>query len=76
MNFDPCLSEVSDYPNIYGYDVVKFQLKSEVSVGRTFEGWNEGLITFSPTYKYYPNSDEYYGCTHNIKCEKRRAPAW
>ncbi|XP_020110188.1 type IV inositol polyphosphate 5-phosphatase 9-like isoform X2 [Ananas comosus] len=54
----------------------KDELKSEVSVGRTFEGWNEGLITFSPTYKYYPNSDEYYGCTHNIKCEKRRAPAW
>ncbi|XP_072973100.1 type IV inositol polyphosphate 5-phosphatase 9-like [Typha angustifolia] len=48
------------------------QLRCELSKGGIFEGWHEGLITFSPTYKYYPNSDEYYG----TNCSKRRPPAW
>lgn len=52
------------------------QLRREVSEGGAFEGWNEGAITFSPTYKYYPNSDTYYGCVQGKKGEKRRAPAW
>lgn len=52
------------------------QLRTEVSVGRVFDGWHEGAITFSPTYKYYPNSDEYYGCIQRKKGEKRRVPAW
>jgi hypothetical protein len=54
------------------------QLRSEVeSEGGAFHGWNEGAIAFSPTYKYYPNSDTYYGCaSHGRKGEKRRAPAW
>uniref|UniRef100_A0A0E0KB20 Inositol polyphosphate-related phosphatase domain-containing protein n=1 Tax=Oryza punctata TaxID=4537 RepID=A0A0E0KB20_ORYPU len=53
-------------------------LRSEVeSEGGVFHGWNEGAIAFSPTYKYYPNSDTYYGCaSHGRKGEKRRAPAW
>ncbi|URE15458.1 hypothetical protein MUK42_10841 [Musa troglodytarum] len=38
------------------------QLRFELSEGRAFEGWNEGAITFSPTYKYLPNSDEYCWC--------------
>nr|XP_010905628.3 type IV inositol polyphosphate 5-phosphatase 9 isoform X1 [Elaeis guineensis] len=54
----------------------KDQLRIEVSEGRAFEGWHEGVIAFSPTYKYYQNSDEYYGCAQGKKGEKRRAPAW
>ncbi|KAJ0987292.1 hypothetical protein J5N97_005648 [Dioscorea zingiberensis] len=42
------------------------QLKVEVSEGRAFEGWHEGAISFSPTYKYYPNSDEYYGHSQGV----------
>ncbi|KAK1263816.1 Type I inositol 1,4,5-trisphosphate 5-phosphatase CVP2 [Acorus gramineus] len=52
------------------------QLRLEVTEGRTFEGWLEGTIGFSPTYKYYPNTNEYYGGTIGRKGEKRRAPAW
>ncbi|KAG8074201.1 hypothetical protein GUJ93_ZPchr0006g42340 [Zizania palustris] len=56
------------------------QLRSEVvSEGGAFRGWNEGAITFSPTYKYYPNTDTYYGAAaaaQGRKGEKRRAPAW
>lgn len=59
------------------------QLRSEVCPGGAFQGWNEGAITFSPTYKYYPNSDTYYGsrtaCAtqqQGRRGEKRRAPAW
>ncbi|URE20077.1 type I inositol-1,4,5-trisphosphate 5-phosphatase [Musa troglodytarum] len=54
----------------------KDQLRTAVSVGRVFDGWHEGAVTFSPTYKYYPNSDEYYGCIQRKKGEKRRVPAW
>ncbi|KAK1287940.1 Type I inositol 1,4,5-trisphosphate 5-phosphatase CVP2 [Acorus calamus] len=39
------------------------KLRLEVTEGRTFEGWREGTIGFSPTYKYYPNTNEYYGGT-------------
>ncbi|KAF0913417.1 hypothetical protein E2562_022204 [Oryza meyeriana var. granulata] len=54
------------------------QLRTEVLSERgAFHGWNEGDITFSPTYKYYPNSDTYYGCaSRGKKGEKRRSPAW
>ncbi|ONK75000.1 uncharacterized protein A4U43_C03F12270 [Asparagus officinalis] len=54
----------------------KDQLRGEVSAGRAFEGWHEGAIEFTPTYKYYPNSDDYYGCLPSKKGEKKRAPAW
>ncbi|KAK1309307.1 Type I inositol 1,4,5-trisphosphate 5-phosphatase CVP2 [Acorus calamus] len=47
-----------------------------VTGDQTFEGWQEGAIGFSPTYKYYPNSNEYYGSSLGRKGEKRRAPAW
>ncbi|KAF8683479.1 hypothetical protein HU200_044386 [Digitaria exilis] len=58
------------------------QLRAEVSRGGgAFRGWSEGDIAFSPTYKYYPNSDAYYGSGGasgggGRKGEKRRAPAW
>ncbi|KAK1309308.1 Type I inositol 1,4,5-trisphosphate 5-phosphatase CVP2 [Acorus calamus] len=52
------------------------QLRLEVTEGQTFEGWQEGAIGFSPTYKYYPNSNKYYGSSLGRKGEKRRAPAW
>ncbi|KAL6655632.1 hypothetical protein ACP70R_006458 [Stipagrostis hirtigluma subsp. patula] len=52
------------------------QLLFEFSRGRHFEGWQEGLITFSPTYKYHPNSDQYYWCFEGSRGDKKRAPAW
>lgn len=55
---------------------LNLQLLAEFSEGRTFQGWQEGAIAFSPTYKYYPNSNQYYGCLQGKKGEKRRAPAW
>lgn len=44
--------------------------------GQQFQGWHEGTIKFPPTYKYFPNSDVYYGCVCGKKGKKRRAPAW
>ena len=51
------------------------QLKLEQRAGRIFEGWEEGRISFPPTYKYLTNSDDYVGQT-SISKEKRRTPAW
>ncbi|CAO2201885.1 unnamed protein product [Urochloa humidicola] len=57
------------------------ELLLELSKGRCFEGWCEGHVTFAPTYKYQPNSDEFYwrtsasdGTGHHRK--RHRAPAW
>lgn len=52
------------------------QLRQELMDGQAFEGWHEGAIDFAPTYKYYINSDEYYGSDLSKKDEKKRAPAW
>ncbi|KAL8519765.1 hypothetical protein ACS0TY_010633 [Phlomoides rotata] len=52
------------------------QLRRELMEGQVFEGWYEGAIKFKPTYKYYPDSDEYYGKLEAKKGEKKRAPAW
>lgn len=52
------------------------KLRTELVDGQVFEGWQEGKINFAPTYKYYPNSDEYYGGSLGNKAEKKRAPAW
>lgn len=53
------------------------QLSMELNDGQVFEGWNEGSIKFAPTYKYFPDSDTYYGFPPPArKGEKRRAPAW
>lgn len=62
--------------NFVLFNAIVLQLLAEVSECRTFHGWQEGAIEFSPTYKYYPNSNEYYGCLQGRKGEKRRAPAW
>lgn len=55
---------------------LRLQLLFELSRGRHFEGWQEGLITFSPTYKYQPNSDQYHWCFDSAGSDKKRAPAW
>ncbi|CAN4085442.1 unnamed protein product [Withania somnifera] len=53
------------------------QLKAELRDGCTFDGWNEEEIEFAPTYKYDPNSDDYYGFNNQKgKKEKNRTPAW
>lgn len=54
----------------------KDQLRCEVAEGRVFEGWKEGNISFQPTYKYHPNSENYYCCIQGKKEKKKRAPAW
>lgn len=51
------------------------QLNMERESGRVFSGWNEGKISFAPTYKYSHNSDSYTGETVKSK-KKRRTPAW
>ncbi|KAK1399939.1 type I inositol polyphosphate 5-phosphatase 8 [Heracleum sosnowskyi] len=53
----------------------KDQLKREQRAGRIFEGWEEGKISFPPTYKYLTNSDDYVGQT-SISKDKQRTPAW
>ncbi|XP_011000718.1 PREDICTED: type I inositol 1,4,5-trisphosphate 5-phosphatase CVP2-like isoform X2 [Populus euphratica] len=53
----------------------KDQLKAELVEGHVFQGWHEGKIEFAPTYKYYKNSQVYYGCDQKRKGEKKRAPA-
>jgi phosphatidylinositol-bisphosphatase len=52
------------------------QLKTELMEGHVFEGWQEETINFAPTYKYYPNSDDYYGLNQDGKEKKLRTPAW
>ncbi|KAJ8574246.1 hypothetical protein K7X08_026051 [Anisodus acutangulus] len=53
------------------------QLRMELMDGQVFEGWQEGMIKFAPTYKYYPNSsDFYYGRPEVKRGEKKRSPAW
>ncbi|KAJ8754429.1 hypothetical protein K2173_002880 [Erythroxylum novogranatense] len=53
----------------------KDQLNKELCNGHVFEGWNEGVIRFPPTYKYEINSDRYVGVNPK-EGEKRRSPAW
>ncbi|KAH7331276.1 hypothetical protein KP509_20G023800 [Ceratopteris richardii] len=54
----------------------KDQLKKELSKGRVFEGWHEGMISFPPTYKYVINSNHYVGESNGKNGEKRRVPVW
>ncbi|KAI3991514.1 hypothetical protein MKX01_017133 [Papaver californicum] len=53
----------------------KDQLMIEQRAGRVFKGWEEGSISFAPTYKYLDNSDQYVAQTSKSK-GKRRTPAW
>lgn len=46
------------------------QLNSQRKIGRVFEGYNEGEITFRPTFKYDLNTDNW------DTSEKARQPAW
>jgi hypothetical protein len=55
---------------------MEMKLRMELMDGQVLQGWHEGRIKFAPTYKYYPNSDIYYGGAEAKKGEKRRAPAW
>ncbi|KAI8538576.1 hypothetical protein RHMOL_Rhmol09G0114600 [Rhododendron molle] len=52
------------------------QLKMELTDGQVFQGWQEGTIKFAPTYKYYLNSNHYFGGVEGKKDKKKRAPAW
>ncbi|GMH20351.1 hypothetical protein Nepgr_022192 [Nepenthes gracilis] len=52
------------------------QLRMELVNGRVFQDWQEGAISFAPTYKYQPNSDIYYECLPGKKDAKKRSPAW
>ncbi|KAI3849344.1 hypothetical protein MKX03_001925 [Papaver bracteatum] len=55
----------------------KDQLMIEQRAGRVFKGWEEGRISFAPTYKYLDNSDQYVPQNQTSKSkEKRRTPAW
>ncbi|KAI3499867.1 hypothetical protein L1887_35681 [Cichorium endivia] len=60
-----------DWDSLLEYD----QLINEREAGRVFNGWNEGNISFAPTYKYSENSDSYAGETVKSK-KNRRTPAW
>jgi phosphatidylinositol-bisphosphatase len=48
------------------------QLNMERREGRVFQGFEEGIITFPPTYKYQPGTDMY----EKRPEKKLRAPAW
>ncbi|XP_040382898.1 type IV inositol polyphosphate 5-phosphatase 9-like isoform X2 [Oryza brachyantha] len=53
------------------------ELLPELSDGGCFDGWREGLVTFSPTYKYHLNSDAFcWRVDGGDKQQPRRAPAW
>uniref|UniRef100_A0ACD5ZYD3 Uncharacterized protein n=1 Tax=Avena sativa TaxID=4498 RepID=A0ACD5ZYD3_AVESA len=56
----------------------KDELLLELGKGRRFKGWSEGLVTFSPTYKYHRNSDKFYWCIDSgaTRQKQQRAPAW
>ena len=50
----------------------KDQLNIERAKNRVFHGFQEGMLTFAPTYKYQPGTDLY-----ETRAEKKlRAPAW
>ncbi|TVU35305.1 hypothetical protein EJB05_17189 [Eragrostis curvula] len=58
-----------DWNGLFGKD----QLNVELRKGHLFDGWNEGVINFPPTYKYKVNSEKYISDDHK---SGRRTPAW
>lgn len=60
--------ESKDLKYLLQYD----QLNVERAAGNVFEGFNEGEVTFSPTYKYIPGTSEY----DRRPEKKQRPPAW
>ena len=73
MNIFIC--EYLDIHYEYLRTVYVLQLCKELRRGHVFDGWNEGVIDFPPTYKYEVNSDRYVG-ENPKEGEKRRTPAW
>jgi hypothetical protein len=58
----------NDLATLLNHDQLLREIKH--NRGFRFRGFSEGPITFLPTYKYDPRSDEY------DSSEKRRLPAW
>jgi hypothetical protein len=55
----------------------KDQLRVEQRAGRVFGGWEEGQISFPPTYKYLADSDTYAAAAaFTSSASKKRTPAW
>lgn len=48
------------------------QLNLQRAAHKAFEGFEEGVLTFPPTYKYQPGADVY----EERPDKKKRAPAW
>jgi len=62
------LSEKNDLDELRTLD----QLNVERAAGRSFQGFEEGVLRFRPTYKYQPGTDVY----EQRPDKKLRAPAW
>nr|XP_010958161.2 type II inositol 1,4,5-trisphosphate 5-phosphatase isoform X2 [Camelus bactrianus] len=60
------LIEEKAFQTLYAYD----QLRAQVAAKAVFEGFEEGELTFQPTYKYDTGSNDW------DTSEKCRAPAW
>ncbi|KAL4955062.1 SacI homology domain-containing protein [Aspergillus filifer] len=60
------LVQQTNYQKLYAND----QLNLQMLAGRAFQFYNEGLVTFPPTYKYDVGRDSY------DTSEKARIPAW
>ncbi|KAL4870163.1 hypothetical protein BDV12DRAFT_62283 [Aspergillus spectabilis] len=60
------LVQQTNYHKLYDND----QLNLQMLAGRAFQFYNEGLVTFPPTYKYDVGKDTY------DTSEKARIPAW
>ena len=61
------LVENSDWRSLLRRD----QLVMQRETGQAFSGFREAELSFAPTYKYMPGSDDY-----DRREEKLRAPAW
>jgi phosphatidylinositol-bisphosphatase len=53
--FQSCFGSEQDWDYLLTHD----QLNIERAAGRTFKGFQEGQITFAPTYKYQPGTSVY-----------------
>lgn len=60
--------EAEDWTHLLAHD----QLLLEKAAGHVFKDWQEGQVTFPPTYKYQPGSNLY----ERRPDKKKRAPAW
>ncbi|KVH95209.1 Endonuclease/exonuclease/phosphatase [Cynara cardunculus var. scolymus] len=72
----PCHDQIFWFGDLnYRINKQDAELCKELRSGHVFDGWNEGVIEFPPTYKYEVNSDRYVG-ENPKEGEKRRTPAW